>query len=144
MSQPTDIETKLRGENPENPTVVDQLRLYSALPDTFQFEPDDAVELDELILEAADTIAALRKQVSDAVGEWRPIETAPKDGRTRILIIGHRGEHPDIAVWGNGRFLGKRKGYKQGWTTHPGYTVDPAHWMPLPPLATLTGGKADA
>lgn len=80
-----------------------------------------------------DTIAALRKQVSDAVGEWRPIETAPKDGRTRILIIGHRGEHPDIAVWGNGRFLGKRKGYKQGWTTHPGYTVDPAHWMPLPP-----------
>jgi hypothetical protein len=113
--------------------------------------------------------AALRKQVSDAVGEWQPIETAPKDGTHILLYAGvqeYQGKQTEprltYGYWDvpdHGAYLGDCGGpcrcpeYDE---PHPpywfsddgGFTTEnpPTHWMPLPPapLATLTGGKADA
>ncbi len=75
MSHSTDIEQRLRGENPEHCVVTDRLRANIGMPDTFQFDRDDAVELDELVLEAADEIArleadnaSLRSKLEEAEG----------------------------------------------------------------------------
>ena len=71
----SDIEQRLRGENPEHCVVTDRLRANIGMPDTFQFDRDDAVELDELVLEAADEIArleadnaSLRSKLEEAEG----------------------------------------------------------------------------
>lgn len=75
MSHSTDIEQRLRGENPEHCVVTDRLRANIGMPDTFQFDRDDAVELDELVLEAADELArleadnaSLRSKLEEAEG----------------------------------------------------------------------------
>ncbi len=62
--------------------------------------------------------------------EWRPIETAPRDG-TRVIL-----------VWGgesiNGFFLNNSQSLRPwaGWRTEsmvPAPIGQPTHWMPLPP-----------
>lgn len=75
---------------------------------------------------------------------WQPIETAPKDGLTYVLL-GYWPEYmqgeqqsvcPEIAYWGsdvwitnNGRRLGTRGAFAH------------THWMPLPPApASVKGG----
>lgn len=61
--------------------------------------------------------------------EWRPIETAPKDG-TRILVCDRNElvEPVTIAYWGmvECRFV----------TPIVPLYQTPTHWMPLPPAAT--------
>lgn len=58
--------------------------------------------------------------------EWQPIETAPKDGDTRVLLgrIGYA-EQMAVAWWSN---------RLDGWVTViGGHTFSEAsHWMPLP------------
>lgn len=83
---------------------------------------------DPMMIEAAGMLSAISHPVQPG---WRDIASAPRDG-TRILVIGHRGAHSDIAEWGNGRFLGRVKGYERGWRYIPGRTIEPTHWMPLP------------
>ena len=64
--------------------------------------------------------------------KWHSIETAPKDG-TRVLLFGHRGNQVDIGDWGShGRYLGKTKGYQQGWGDGSSYVATPTHWMAVP------------
>lgn len=82
MSHSTDIEQRLRGENPEHCVVTDRLRANIGMPDTFQFDRDDAVELDELVLEAADEIArleadnaSLRSKLEEAERALEPFAT---------------------------------------------------------------------
>ena len=61
-----------------------------------------------------------------AMGEWQPIETAPKDG-TRVLVV-ERGT-VSIADWFDGN------GWEPGacwWATDSGSLRDVTHWMPLP------------
>lgn len=63
------------------------------------------------------------------MGEWKPIETAPKDG-TEILVRGPQrdgGVYHDVQAW------------PDGWTGMPwpvalmDYAAgEPTHWMPLP------------
>ena len=79
----SDIEQRLRGENPEKHTVVDRLRLYAAMPETFVFDSGDAVELDELALEAAGELArleadnaSLRSKMEEAEGALEPFAKA--------------------------------------------------------------------
>lgn len=109
MSHSTDIEQRLRGENPEHCVVTDRLRANIGMPDTFQFDRDDAVELDELVLEAADEIArleadnaSLRSKLEEAEGALEPFAEAGKamllTGGKNPKLSGHRlAEHLECA-----------------------------------------------
>jgi hypothetical protein len=76
------------------------------------------------------------------MGEWQPIETAPKDGRFVLLHVPKGLESGVITVgayWKSdargetGRFL---KGHWDGWLGMDADIVSswchPTHWMPLP------------
>ena len=54
------------------------------------------------------------------MSEWKPIETAPKDG-SRLLLRSPGGKTAD-GSWG----------VKYGVWSWPYVMVEPAHWMPLP------------
>ncbi len=152
MSHSTDIEQRLRGENPEHCVVTDRLRANIGMPDTFQFDRDDAVELDELVLEAADEIArleadnaSLRSKLEEAEGArgWQPIETAPKDG-TRVWLKNGQMRQPVIGQIDD--YLSEFSGTvsRQWIVTHDPYDrfmplqygslCVPTHWMPLASL----------
>lgn len=76
------------------------------------------------------TIAELRKEVAR---EWRPIETAPKDG-TEVLLLAADGlqvtGHNDLNLWAA---IYPRD---QWWYSTPEcavpFDMPPTHWMPLP------------
>lgn len=97
----------------------------------------------------ADRLAALSEGKIATEGEWRPIETAPKDG-TEILIYRNGWQEAPRAKWGDhegeaddgeiiifgGWFLasewqtyGCEDGFL-GWNEDA--DVMPTHWMPLP------------
>lgn len=77
------------------------------------------------------------------MSEWRPIETAPRDG-TRIAIARDMG-----APWGWVRGIAQYESYNgiEGWCPICGFSeppgelglAAPTHWMPLPspPQAAL-------
>ena len=63
------------------------------------------------------------------MSEWKPIETAPKDG-TEILLV-HRADGKSIRRhrYGVGCYSAMNGGsilWDWGWT------IPPTHWMPLP------------
>jgi len=64
-----------------------------------------------------------------AMNEWRPIETAPKDGAF-------------VLVWDEGRIyvahFRAASLVEKWWVPFDYHGVDPTHWMPLPesPIAT--------
>lgn len=60
------------------------------------------------------------------MSNWRPIETAPKDGRY-ILLLKPAWYHAPrwfVARW-------QDTGLTAGWQHY--YGPEPTHWMPLPP-----------
>jgi len=78
-----------------------------------------------------DGVFALSQQVEAeprhqiAVGEWRPINTAPTDG-SRVLLYGQ-----------NGKIADGHYGVGDGWANPqrfvwPYIHANPTHWMPLP------------
>jgi len=83
LSHSTDIEQRLRGENPEHCVVTDRLRANIGMPDTFQFNRDDAVELDELVLEAADELARLEADNASLRSRLEEVEGARDRERRR-------------------------------------------------------------
>lgn len=66
---------------------------------------------------------------------WQPIETAPKDGVTAVLVFQPHQAAPDemhVAVWDRG---------ENSWLVVGDYFVEHddepvTHWMPLPPAPT--------
>lgn len=62
------------------------------------------------------------------MGDWKRIETAPKDG-TRILVW-ERGRIFEVS-WGDA-FLADSNGPIFGWMTEGTSEKHPSHWMPLP------------
>lgn len=58
---------------------------------------------------------------------WLPIESAPRDG-TPVLVFQDCNGEPEYSV-------GYFNDYHQKWTDGE-YTLDPTHWMPLPPPPT--------
>lgn len=98
-----------------------------------------------------DHLAAL----AQAVPEWQPIETAPKDGRTLLLgkrtamgrwrtmrgqwftqeLINEEWENPDDAEVGWYETAVEPDDPLNCWATSP------THWMPLPVAPKPTGGK---
>lgn len=80
-------------------------------------------------------------------GEWLPIETAPKDEMTRVLLAPHMvtgwrdGDKWLIAAiptTGDGAIAPDWLAPGLGWTCiHADVTgIEPTHWMPLPDLPT--------
>lgn len=87
----------------------------------------------------AQRIAELEAQVT--VMQWRPIETAPKDG-TMILVC-NEGENlysPTSAVWAS--YHPNAEG-KKCWRTSRicGDKLNPTHWMPLSTMPMLAAAK---
>lgn len=66
---------------------------------------------------------------SNMIKTWQPIETAPKDGLTDILMFQNGGIY--MATWSR---LGPLPNKKFGWMSNTGYQLEPTHWMPLPGL----------
>ena len=61
------------------------------------------------------------------MSDWRPMETAPKDG-TPVLIY-----FPRIGSQRRGQAVAYYHRVSGSWVTHPGmYNRSPTHWMPLP------------
>ncbi|ANW00657.1 hypothetical protein [Bradyrhizobium icense] len=75
-------------------------------------------------------LEALRASVEQQ--QWRPVETAPKDG-TRILAFSHHGAKGPVMSITWWRREEDRKGYV-GWGEFNTTYWPPTHWMPLPPI----------
>jgi hypothetical protein len=75
----------------------------------------------------------IMRGVPPKVGEWRPIETAPKDG-TSILVVEHDGDihlaryaEPDPGWMHEWQARDEDHGYRASWETS-----ELSHWTPLP------------
>jgi len=56
-------------------------------------------------------------------GEWQPIETAPRDGSTYLVLRCAAPPHTCVGVYYNGKWK----------PIHAELKLRPTHWMPLPP-----------
>ena len=64
--------------------------------------------------------------------EWRPIETAPRDG-SGMMILGKSGVVLSPCQWETGEI--SEDGFWLWWQAEPEWLTevkDPTHWMPLP------------
>lgn len=103
---------------------------------------------DPLLKEAAFEIGRLLNLMADARTEnmhlraalenkWRPIVTAPKDGRW--ILVSAPNMKPETACWSTSVWLtGWYSGGGRSASYGPGF--EPTHWMPLPPAP----GKEEA
>lgn len=80
----------------------------------------------KLISALVDCLAAAREEGRQSAGEWRPIDSAPKDGAP--ILVGHP-MAAFTARWDDDAF-----GWVDGCTDLYGNltTYAPTHWMPLP------------
>lgn len=75
-----------------------------------------------LVLNALKELIAERDALTQT-GGWQPIETAPKDGRS-VLLLGRNARHAD-GFW-------EKKAYAGNWVW-PYVKAEPIAWQPLPP-----------
>ena len=78
---------------------------------------------------SCETVAAIRQQLAEANArqQWRPIETAPRDG-TLILFYDPKRNLRTVGYWHVYMF-----GECQEWRTlFTSAMFNPTHWMPLP------------
>lgn len=78
------------------------------------------------MVEQAARIQQLEAEI--AAMQWRPIETAPKDGTPLLLLWPDAAEKMAVMWWDE--YVENWLGYYDG--INPGYQP-PTHWMPLPP-----------
>lgn len=82
--------------------------------------------------------------------QWRPIETAPKDGREVLLAVAKRAGIPDKMLVGHympgGHCIEDHPAIDEGWYFWNGHMFDraskPTHWQPLPAPPALTEKQA--
>lgn len=77
------------------------------------------------------------------MGEWQPIETAPKNGTEVFVYVPGESLYPTVASYKSGEYwkaeYGDEAYMEAGWYWSFGYPsdfheepVEPTHWMPLP------------
>lgn len=85
-------------------------------------------------MDCMDSISAVLASTAAAPApEWRPIETAPKDG-TWFIAFGPAGT--EIVNEPPGCYIGHWKKGRKGWDGFGRVTSYPTHWMPLPSAPT--------
>ncbi len=102
-------------------TDTDSLRALAR-----HFAAEDMLETAEELFEFASEIDRLR--------EWRPIETAPKDG-TEIILTGRYSRTAGPAIHNREYVMRVTTGYWSAnrWQTgNFGMWEEPTHWKPLP------------
>ena len=82
-----------------------------------------------------------------ACPQWQPIETAPKDGRSILLLNGDQVSYGGwISAADQGADVGEEYLIAAGWWSVDLSDNDPTHWMPLPtppvPPSTVKGLQA--
>ena len=78
-----------------------------------------------------DDTTPAKVRLTDGLGAWQPIETAPKDG-TNVLLVNRKGNMA-TGLW-------RGRGVMAGWWLRGGNGPNvffndhhgPTHWMPLP------------
>ncbi len=79
----------------------------------------------------------------EAMTEWQPIETAPKDGTSILVYVAGESLYPTAANYCSREYLleeyGDAEYMDEGWYWGYGYPTDfsahviePTHWMPMP------------
>jgi hypothetical protein len=86
------------------------------------------------------------KEPAAAASEWRPIESAPKDGVIQLWV-------PPFGIWVDGPWRGAWSYAAQQWVLHSPFTAadgrsicvtdipHPTHWMPLPTAPSIAAQK---
>ena len=80
---------------------------------------------------------------------WKPIETAPKDGSEVLLLVERRAGIPGKMLVGHympgGHCIEDHPAIDQGWYFWNGCMFDraskPTHWKPLPSAPRMTEGE---
>ena len=80
----------------------------------------DLQGLPHVTASVAEAAACIREMV-----EWRPIETAPRDGTEVIAMIARKRIR---LAW-----YFKPSSRTEGWLDENGRSIIPTHWLPLPP-----------
>lgn len=68
------------------------------------------------------------------MSEWKPIETAPKDGTT-LILRGHDGSPYAPCIWSAAGEISEN-GFWLWWQNEPEWLTeiqDPTGWLPTPP-----------
>ncbi len=94
-----------------------------------------AQKADSLMIETS-AILALIARLEAAEGGWRPIESAPKDGRPVLLTA--RGGQIGVCFWSDDRWIyhGLTPVIDADWWDAP------THWRPLPAPPALPNAEA--
>jgi hypothetical protein len=102
----------------------------------------------EAAMAIAKSIRALASSAAPGDGEWRPIESAPKDGDGFILLYCPEGNSRWLANWQRGRWFGvddyglTREGHSAGDAdVVTGWAV--THWRPLPAPPHIDSNAAE-
>lgn len=93
------------------------------------------------VLSILSYIDELKRERDAAVGQWQPIETAPKEPGKELLLSLGSGKVV-TGRWGLGRYDRSRKAYNRTWVIGAHIEVAPTHWRPLP--APPEGGSDGA
>lgn len=123
------IELERRASAQPKPASEEMERAICALKETHDLLIGDG--LDGLADDVQTTIALLRRFSAESVaGQWRTIETAPKDG-TQILAFAagsppRRVDFYSVAQWAEANGMGSVEGWF--WS----FAIRPTHWQPLP------------
>jgi len=80
-------------------------------------------------------------ELADAT-QWRPIESAPRDGAMILIAHNHWGTvNVTLAGWGRVNYgCGQ---FEDGWRSYSGFLTGAKWWCPIPSVEGLAGKKAD-
>lgn len=94
--------------------------------------PEHPVEVDTLLEEIDAALSAPQGTEGPTLGEWLPIETAPKDGTDFLAFLAYG--YITRARYINGRFFAADSMGTS--SSAPPHDTTATHWMPLPPPPT--------
>lgn len=114
---PPDVTPPPASQPPSEGELLEQLEIAARIHDDMTGKGNAMAATIRL---AATTIRRLA--ASGQVGEWQPIETAPRDGR-RLLLV-HRHGRPFVGYYQDG----------EGWLDAEEQYRDPTIWAAIPPL----------
>nr|WP_303705475.1 hypothetical protein [Brevundimonas naejangsanensis] len=105
-------------------TVLALIAEVAALRSSLKKANDGFEEYERKLYLEQDVREEAERRLAEAV-EWRPIETAPRDGTEIIAMIARKRIR---LAW-----YFKPSSRTEGWLDENGRSINPTHWLPLPP-----------